>query len=457
MAQDKSRNPLSRLFSGGKDGGSARATGAGKGSPKRELSAGALQDEVANLRRSVETLSILNDLAMAMGSSVDPEVVVQKLVDRAMRAVDAEQATVTLVDEDESATMGTQVRVMKSSAAHQHLRVNDSLLGWMFLNKQPLLIADPKLDDRFRGLDWDASIRNVMVVPLMRKSKLVGILSTFNKKDAQAFDEEDARLASIIAAQSAQILDNAQLAGENLRMQEELNLALQIQTTLLPDAAPTVEGYDIAGKSIPAQTVGGDTFDFIEIDGSHCAVCLGDVSGKGLPASLIMTNAQATLRSVTLTDHTPGERIAVANNLLCRSTADDKFVTLFYGVLNSASHELTYCSAGHEQPFLVSGDGSMRRLEMRGLALGVWEDMTYEQEAIALKPGDAVVVFSDGVPDATDTADNEFTAERLGEVLATHHNQPAAALVDAIIDSVNAHAGNAPQFDDLTVVVIKRV
>jgi len=457
MAQDKSRNPLSRLFSGGKASGSTRAAGSGKGSVTRELAPGALKEEIAHLRRSVETLSILNDLAMAMGSSVEPEEVIQKLVDRAMRAVDAEQATVTLVDEEHSSDAKTQVRVMASSAAHQHLRVNDSLLGWMFLNKQPLLIADPKTDDRFRGLAWDESIRTVMVVPLMLKSKLVGILSTFNKRTADAFNEEDARLGSIIAAQSAQILDNSRLAGENLRMQEQLNLALQIQQTLLPDAPPQIDGYDIAGKSIPAQTVGGDTFDFIEIDAAHHAICLGDVSGKGLPASLIMTNAQATLRSVTLTDHTPGERIAIANNLLCRSTADDRFVTLFYGVLDAAAHALAYCSAGHEQPFLVSGDGSMRRLEIGGLALGVLEDMTYEQETVALQPGDAVIVFSDGVPDATNSSDDEFTAERLGTVIAEHHDKPAAAIVDAIIDTVNAHAGNAPQFDDLTVVVVKRV
>jgi serine phosphatase RsbU (regulator of sigma subunit) len=456
MAHDKSRNPLSRLFSGGKPDGPAKTGGAGGESPKRELSPGALQEEIARLRRSVETLSILNDLSMAMGSSADPEEMIQKLVDRAMRAVDAEQATVTLVGADQAAEAKTQIRVFKSSAAHQSLRVNDMLLGWMFNNKQPLLIADPSTDSRFKNLEWDDHIRNVMVVPLMRQSKLTGILTTFNKRGDGAFDQEDARLASIIAAQSAQIMDNARLAGENLRMQEQLNLALEIQRTLLPDAPPRIDGYDIAGKSIPAQTVGGDTFDFIEIDDARCAICLGDVSGKGLPASLIMTNAQATLRSVTLNDQTPGRRIAVANNLMCRSTADDRFVTLFYGVLDSATHELVYCSAGHEQPFLVSADGAMRRLEMGGLALGVFENMTYEQETVALKPGDVVVVFSDGVPDATNAADEEFTAKRLEAVLAENRDKPAAALVDAIIDAVNAHAGNAPQFDDLTVVVVKR-
>lgn len=456
MAHDKSRNPLSRLFSGGKTGAPANTGAAGGTAPKRELSPGALQEEIARLRRSVETLSILNDLAMAMGSSATPEEQIEKLVDRAMRAVDAEQATVALVGDDETDDAKTQVRVIKSSAEHQSLRLNDTLLGWMFLNKQPLLIADPRTDDRFRNVAWDDHIRNVMVVPLMRQSKLTGILTTFNKRGDGAFDQEDARLASIIAAQSAQIMDNARLAGENLRMQEQLNLALEIQRTLLPDAAPRIEGYDVAGRSIPAQTVGGDTFDFIEIDDTRCAICLGDVSGKGLPASLIMTNAQATLRSVTLNDQTPGERIAVANNLMCRSTADDRFVTLFYGVLDAAAHELVYCSAGHEQPFLISADGAVRRLEMGGLALGVFEDMAYEQETVALKPGDVVVVFSDGVPDATNAADEEFTAARLEQVLAEHHAMPAAALVDAIIDAVNAHAGNAPQFDDVTVVVIKR-
>ena len=158
----------------------------------------------------------------------------------------------------------------------------------MHLNKRPLLSNSPRADERFRGITWDPSIHSILCVPLMVKSALIGVLTAYNKKDDREFTEEDQRLLAIIAMQSGQVVENARLYEEEkklLTMEEEVRLASVIQIELLPQEAPSIPHYDIAGTSIPAQQVGGDYFDFIPVEEFSLAVCLGDVSGKGLPAS----------------------------------------------------------------------------------------------------------------------------------------------------------------------------
>ena len=442
------RNPLSRVFSGGM----------GKSRSDDGAVVESLREEIHRLRQSVETLSILNDLAVAMGTSADPDDAVEKLVDRSMHAVNAEQAVVTLLDRSESPSMATQVRVITSSAQHQKYSVNESLLGWMLLNKKPLVISDPSKDHRFKGISWDDTIRTVMCLPLMIKSELIGILTIFNKKSAagDSFNAEDESLMSIIGAQSAQIIENARLVKDKNSMEEQVKLAFEIQRNLLPKHPPRIEGYDIAGDSIPAQSVGGDYFDFIPIDENKLAVCLGDVSGKGLPASLLMANVQATLRGQTLVDAPANERVERANKLLYRCTDDERFVTLFYGVLDYARHELVYCSAGHEQPIVVKADGTVTRLESGGLALGVFEDFQYRQETVSLNSGDVLIAYSDGITDAANASNQPFGAEQLVSLIGEYRNERSSALIERIVDGVNVHAGDTPQFDDLTVVVIKR-
>jgi sigma-B regulation protein RsbU (phosphoserine phosphatase) len=435
------KRSISKLFSGrgGKD-------------PSEE----ALREEIRRLQQSVQTLSILNDLSLAMGRAANPQEAVEKLVDRSMRAVDAEQATVRLLGRSNSRSLETQVDVVVSSAEHRGFRVDEGLLGWMLLNNKPLVLNDPRNDERFRGFQWDPSIRSVMCVPLTMQSELIGILTIYNNRSQAGFTEDDQRLVAIIGANSAQIIDNARLVKERNRMEEQLSLAYQIQTNLLPHSPPRIDGYDIAGKSVPAQSVGGDYFDWIPVDGGKLAVCLGDVSGKGMPAALLMANVQATLRGQTLVDSPPCARIARSNKLIYQCTDDERFVTLWYGVLDAGSHELVYCNAGHEHPFLVSADGGSQRLDLGGLALGVWEDFEYGQQSVRMSPGDVLVVYSDGVPDATTDADEPFGEARIESVVASHRGEPARVIVDSVLDAVNAHAGNAPQFDDLTLVVVKR-
>lgn len=437
------KNPFSRIFGESNSDDSTEA---------------AYRKEIDQLQKSVESLSILNDLTMAMTRTADPEKAVEKLINRSMRAVNAEQATVKTLTANKTSPLVTQIDIHASSAEHFAVGIDDSLLGYMLLNTppRPLVIDDPPNDKRFKNLGWEESIHSVLCLPLLLRGELIGILTLYNKRGGGGFTENDSRILSIIAANAAQIFENTNLIKQTSRMEEQLNLAAEIQANLVPDTPPQLEGYDIAGSSTAAQNVGGDYYDWIPIDDTHLAVCLGDVSGKGLPASLIMANVQATVRGQTVIDSQPNERIARSNTLLCRSIDDEHFVTMWYCVLDAEAHQLIYCSAGHEHPFLVSADGGCRRLDQGGLALGVFENIEYEQQTVGMQPGDVLVVYSDGVTDATTVADEAFGEERLQSVIVENCTNPAQAIVGAIISAVENHAGNADQFDDLTVVVVKR-
>jgi len=418
-----------------------------------------LRNENQQLKRAVDELSILNELSRAIGASVDSNDIIQKIVDRSMRAVKAEQTVVTLVDRKSDQMMKTLVRAMTSSAEHPHYHLNENLLGWMHLYRKPLLTNQPSNDDRFRGLKWDDSIKSILCVPLVVKSELVGVITTYNKKDEQGFTEADQRLLAIIAGQSAQIVENARLYEEEkafATMQEQVKMAAQIQNDLLPSSSPNIAGYDIAGRTIPAQMVGGDYFDFISISDTRWAICLGDVTGKGLPASLLMANLQATLRAQSLLDAPVDESIMRSNRAIYQSTDPEKFATLFYGVLDVDTHKISFCNAGHENPMLFCDGGKIERLETGGMALGVLDDFPYRAGDCTISAGGTLVIFSDGIPDATNEFDHPFGEERLIELINDNRTASSAELIDRIIDAVNAHEKDTPQLDDLTLVVVKR-
>jgi len=419
-----------------------------------------LEEENQRLRKAVDELSILNELARVISSIMSLDAVIENIVKRSIRAVHAEQGVITLVNQQSSDTMKTLVRAMGDSREQQSFHVNQSLLGWMHLNKKPIMVNDLKNDERFRGVKWDESIHSLLSVPLMTKGALIGMLTVYNRKEGQKFTDDDQRLLAIIGAQSAQVVENARLYEEEKalhQMREEVKLASRIQLELLPKAPPQTPGYDIAGKSIPAKDVGGDYFDFIPVDDHRLAICLGDVTGKGLPASLLMANLQATLRGQTLLGVSPKECLQRANTLMHRSTTADKFATLFYSILDFAHHTLCFSNAGHDNPFLFLQAGEVSRLKTGGTVLSVFEQFPYEEETISLQPNTLLVMYSDGVTEAMNAMLEQFGEERLKDLIVENRDASAGELIDKIVASVKHHAGSFPQSDDITLVVLKRI
>ncbi|MBN1443118.1 MAG: PP2C family protein-serine/threonine phosphatase [Planctomycetes bacterium] len=424
------------------------------------LNADQIQAELAQLRRAVDELSTLNELAREIGASLDSGVVIDRILKRSVRAVKAEQATITLVDRAEMSRGKTLVRVNRSSGGHEHYHLDQSLLGWMLLNKQPLNLDDPRADSRFGGFAETSQLRNLICVPLMIKAEVIGVLSAFNKARGETFSQEDLRLLAIIATQSAQVIENARLYEEEKELQkihEDLRMARRIQLGLLPAVAPVVPGYEIAGTSLPARDVGGDFFDYIETGDGRVAFCLGDVSGKGLPASLLMANLQATIRGQTGAEVGARRCVERTNVLLHRSTDSEKFATLFYAILDPRDHALHYCIAGQEPPLLFTAGGETpQKLHAGGTVLGAFAEAAYEEETATLMPGDFLVVYSDGVTDAENDREEAFGRDRLVDLLRRSAGLGAQDLVAMVVQAVSQHAGERPQFDDVTVLVLRR-
>lgn len=240
------------------------------------------------------------------------------------------------------------------------------------------------------------------------------------------------------------------------RIHEEMRLAFDIQTNLLPKEAPKISGYDIAGKSIPAMNVGGDYFDFIDFDEKQLAICVGDISGKGMSAALLMANLQATIRGQTLLHNSAAVCMKYANLLLHRNTENSRFATVFYGILDTEQHRFSYSNAGHNPPMLFSNNSSPQLLQKGGLVLGVMEDVMYEEETVLLREGDLLVLYSDGITEAMNGDDVEFGEERLRQTINKYRGVSSTDLVEKIIQDVQTHVAGASQSDDITIVIVQR-
>jgi sigma-B regulation protein RsbU (phosphoserine phosphatase) len=420
-----------------------------------------LARENLRLRRAVEELSILNEIATAINSTLSLDRILSLTLQKCMKHLNVEQGAILLLDEHGGDNpFRTKVRKADTDSEALPFRLNEQLAGWMLKYRRPLMVQDLVRDERFQlPRDQDVPIHSLLGVPLMSKGRMIGLLALFNKKKGEIFTEDNQRLLSIIAAQAAQVIENNRLFEEEQalrRMQEELRLAYELQVNLLPKLPPAVPGYDIAGRSQPARQVGGDYFDFIEVRDGHLALCLGDATGKGMPAAMLMANLQATVRGQARVSRSVAECLQRANTLLYHSTSDEKYATLFFGCLDVAAHRFCYANAGHCPPILVDAAGNARRLAEGGIVLGCIEEYAYPDSVYELQPGDVLMLFSDGVTEAMDGTDEEFGEFRLESIIRDHRGQAAAELIDTVFRAVCVHAGNRAQADDMTAVVIKR-
>lgn len=253
------------------------------------------------------------------------------------------------------------------------------------------------------------------------------------------------------------ITEHKRLEEERIREKQEAQMARDIQLNFLPKSNPIVPGYDIAGKSLPAMNVGGDYYDFIRLNDHQIAIGLGDVSGKGLAASLVMANLQATIRSEALYGSDPAHCLERANKLLFNSTDARTFISLFYGILDTGNNSLIYANAGQDPAVLFSEAKSPISLSTRGMALALTNDADYNARTIFLNPGDFVIFYSDGITEAVNDKMEEFGRNRIWDLVINNKTEPSAIILDKLFDAVHGHANNGSDQDDMTAILLKRI
>jgi serine phosphatase RsbU (regulator of sigma subunit)/DNA-binding transcriptional regulator YhcF (GntR family) len=272
-----------------------------------------------------------------------------------------------------------------------------------------------------------------LLMPVFSDDELLGVLRLPGKPTSQEYDTEDSEFLTAVGEQVALVANQSRLRTER----QEAEYALDIQRGLLPREIPQAPGFTIAGSWQPARTVGGDYYDVFKLSDTKIALVIADVSGKGIPAALLMASLQATVKAYATSDSSPRDVCGKVNRAISASNTLGKFITFFYAVLDSGGRRLTYSNAGHNPPLLARQDGSFLKLETGGAVLGVFVDGAYEQASIDLLPGDRLVLFTDGITEAAGSMEEEFGEERLIAILRENPAAPAPALRDAIMQRVS--------------------
>jgi len=315
---------------------------------------------------------------------------------------------------------------------------------------------------KLRDSSFGAS--SVMVAPLLYAKQNMGVLALANSRMGAPFSQNDFVVFKSIAEQSAFALYNAIIyseANEKKRLDHDLEIARDIQRILLPAEAPSINGFEINGLNIPARQVSGDYFDYIHVDDQRLGVAIADVSGKGVPASLIMAICRSVLRSQAIGNPSPAEVLQKVNRQLYPDIKEDMFISMAYLVLDHAQSTVTLARAGHDAPMLYTEKTqAVTPLKTPGMVVGIDSgdvfDRLTKDAAVPLEPGDCILLYTDGISEALDSEGNEFGLERTKEAFRSNAKQGPQAIVSRLIDDLRNFVGSTPQNDDITLIAIRK-
>jgi sigma-B regulation protein RsbU (phosphoserine phosphatase) len=339
----------------------------------------------------------------------------------------------------------------------------DGVLGEVWKTKEPLMITgdDPRAEP-MRSAPLQA--HSALLHPLIYGQDYLGVLAVARGGAAPAFIASEFEIFKSIAEQSAFALYNAIVfsqAAEKKRLDQDLQIAHEIQRILLPASAPDIAGYQISGINIPAQQVSGDYFDYIPVDADHLGVAIADVSGKGVPASLIMAMCRSVLRAQAAAQHSPARALQQVNAQLYPDIKEDMFISMAYVVLDRNSPTITLCRAGHDAPLLYrASDQTVSKVNPPGMALGIDSGGVFNRVtsdfSLALERDDCLVLYTDGVTEALDSRGDEFGMVQVIKSIQASASDGAAAIITRLTDDLRAFVGPHPQYDDITLMVIRK-
>jgi sigma-B regulation protein RsbU (phosphoserine phosphatase) len=413
------------------------------------------------LRQRIQELSALFNISTMLTGSRGLQQILDRITRGVAEAMRVKSCSLRLLDEHRDEL------VIKSvwGLSEQYLKKGPVTVGMSPVERSVLAgntvyIGDMAADERvvYQQESKREGIVSSLVVGMLYKDRPIGVIRVYTA-EAHEFSEFETKLLQSIASQAAVAIENARLQEEALdkdRLERQVQIAAEVQRRMMPAKAPKHHGVDISALYVPCFELGGDFYDFIPLGDHSIGITVADVVGKGLPASLLMASVRAAMRAQADNVYDLDEIVSRVNKSMSMDMRSNEFITLWYGVLDYYSRQLTYCSAGHEPAILVR-EGKIRELGVGGMVIGVDPEQRYEKEVVQLQKGDVLWIYTDGVPDAMNYAGDKFGKPRMKEALLKYVNESAEQICRQMLWETRRFVGLNRRTDDTTIVVVKVV
>ncbi len=410
----------------------------------------------SRVTRQAQALEVLNEISVELTSILDLDKLFERIGLLLRRLIDYQMFSIMLVDERRQRLVTRyRWRFGQTALPGQWLPLDAGLVGAAVREWRLINVPDVHKDPRYHLINPET--RSEMVVPLFYKNRVIGVLDLEHVRPG-FFHERHERTLTTLAAQIAIAIENARLYQQVLRheqqLERDLQMAREVQLRLLPPRCPQHRNAELAARFLPARSIGGDLYDFLEYDASRTAIVLGDVSGKAAPAALFAALVSGIMRSAAGQMPSPGQMLEQLNDALQERKLESQYVTMLFALWNDENRTLQVSNAGAVPPIFCRG-GEVTTLRAEGFPLGMFGGVTYEEFSVATQPGDAFIFVSDGLTDAENAQGEMYGTERLTSLLCSLRNLPALEIADAIFADVGRFQGGKDRFDDETILVLR--
>jgi sigma-B regulation protein RsbU (phosphoserine phosphatase) len=410
----------------------------------------------ARISRQAQTLEVLNEIAVELASILDLDPLLERVGQLLRRLIDYQMFTIMLLDEKgENLITRYAWRFGHTSTPTRRLSINEGLVGAAVREWRPINVPDVSKDPRYLAMNPET--RSELIVPLFYKGRIIGVLDLEHTR-TNFFHEEQVRILTTLAAQVAISIENARLyqavRRQERQLERDIAMAREVQLRLLPPTAPSHPNAEMAVRFLPARTIGGDLYDFIDYGPNRTAIVLGDVSGKAAPAALFAALVSGIMRSAAVHMPEPAPMLTLLNDALQERKLESQYVSLLFALWDDESRTLRVANSGAVQPILCR-TGQFSTIQAEGFPLGMFPNTTYDEFHVTTEPGDAIVFVSDGILDAENAQDEMYGQDRLAALLCGHRSHSAQEIADAIHADVARFQGDKDRFDDETIIVLK--
>jgi phosphoserine phosphatase RsbU/P len=410
----------------------------------------------ARVSRQAQMLEVLNEIAVELASILDLNPLLERVGQLLRRLIDYQMFTLMLLDEKSEVLITRYAwRFGYSHAPMRRIPINSGLVGAAVREWRTINVPDVHKDQRY--LEMNPETRSELIVPLFYKGRVIGVLDLEHTR-AGFFNEQHERMLTTLGSQIAIAIENARLyqavRTQERQLERDIAMAREVQLRLLPQEPPEHAHAELAVRFLPARSIGGDLYDFIDYGPNRTAIVLGDVSGKAAPAALFAALVSGIMHSAAQQQLGPAQMLAHLNDALQERKLESQYVTLLFALWNDENQTLQVANSGAVQPVFCRAGQSLT-VKAEGFPLGMFPDVTYEEFNVATQPGDAIVFVSDGILDAENEKDEMYGQDQLSGLLCASRDLSAAEIADEILADVTRFQGNKERFDDETIIVLR--